>query len=249
MPTVGAGFHARPASVYGQRRCARKNGARAVPAKSHTWSDGYKAGAPVETRLQAVTPNVRNARASAEVGWRVEPAQSVNRRRRTEDGAPYGANRSVQQQTHVVRYPTEGASRTPPPTGCARFRFQRSREVQFTALVTMYAASPVSLSPVGCTVLGAPRSRDCRAALDAVVRPDRFCPYFPRCVNRAFTDQRFIFRGHSPRTICGRIEIAPVSSHLAAYVSQPPVRGGVLDAPCLRDCRAALAAAVRLDRF
>ena len=36
--------------------------------------------------------------------------------RRTEDGAPYGARRNVQQQTHVVGYPTEGASRTPPPT-------------------------------------------------------------------------------------------------------------------------------------
>ena len=81
MPTVGAGFHARPASVYGQRRCARKNGARAVPAKSHTWSDGYKAGAPVETRLQSVTPNVRNAMAGAEVGWRVEPASSVIQRK------------------------------------------------------------------------------------------------------------------------------------------------------------------------
>ena len=105
MPTVGAGFHARPASVYGQRRCARKNGARAVPAKSHTWSDGYKAGAPVETRLQSVTPNVRNAMASAEVGRRAEPAQSVNRRRRTGDGAPYDVweSISVKPTSPVIR--------------------------------------------------------------------------------------------------------------------------------------------------
>ena len=61
-------------------------------------------------------------------GMRVEPASSGNRRWRTGDGAPYEARRNVKQQTHVVRYPTEGASGTPPPTGCARCRFQRSRE-------------------------------------------------------------------------------------------------------------------------
>ena len=42
QPTVGAGFHARPAWVYGQRRHARTNGARAVPAGLHTWGDGRK---------------------------------------------------------------------------------------------------------------------------------------------------------------------------------------------------------------
>ena len=72
---------------------------------------------------------VERSQAGAEVGWRVEPASAVNRRRRTEDGAPYDVNRSVQQQTDVVRHPEEGASGTPPPTGCARCRFQRSREV------------------------------------------------------------------------------------------------------------------------
>ena len=36
---------------------------------------------------------------------------------RTEDGAPYETRRNVQQQTHVIRQPTEGASGTPPPTG------------------------------------------------------------------------------------------------------------------------------------
>ena len=65
--------------------------------------------------------------------WRVgsgctEYNASVNRRRRTGDGAPYEAKRNVQQQTHAVRQPTEGASGTPPPTAVARCRYQRSRE-------------------------------------------------------------------------------------------------------------------------
>ena len=55
-------------------------------------------------------------------------------------------------------------------------RFQRSREVQFFAPVTLYSASPVTLLLVGCTVLGAPRLRECRAGLGASVRPDRFYP-------------------------------------------------------------------------
>ena len=69
--------------------------------------------------------------------------------------------------------------------------------------------SSVSLATaVGCTVLGAPRSRDRRGRLDATVGPARFCPCFPRCINRALTDQRFIFRGHSPRTISyGRTDV------------------------------------------
>ena len=40
--------------------------------------------------------------------------------RRTGDGAPYGGVGKYQRKTDVVRHPTEGASRTPPPTGCAR---------------------------------------------------------------------------------------------------------------------------------
>ena len=36
--------------------------------------------------------------------------------RRTGDGAPYEARRNVKQQPHVIPHPTEGASRTPPPT-------------------------------------------------------------------------------------------------------------------------------------
>ena len=44
--TVGAGFHARPASVYGLHRLARNNGARALPAKSNTLGSGREVGAP-----------------------------------------------------------------------------------------------------------------------------------------------------------------------------------------------------------
>ncbi len=66
-----------------------------------------------------ITLPVNPRRAGAEVGWRAEPALSVNRRRRTGDGAPYGVRGTFQHCNYVVRYPTEGASGTPPPTGCA----------------------------------------------------------------------------------------------------------------------------------
>ena len=45
-PTVGAGFHARPAWDEGQRGCARNNGARAVPAGFAyvgLWTRGWRA--------------------------------------------------------------------------------------------------------------------------------------------------------------------------------------------------------------
>ena len=136
------------------------------------------------------------------MGRRAEPASTVIRRRRTEDGAPYDARRSVQQQTHVVGHPTEGASRTPPPTGCASCRFQRSREVLFITPVTLYTATSVSLPPVGCTVLGAPWPRDCRVSLAAVVWLDRLHPRHPRRTRLASTAQHIQSRGHRPRTIC-----------------------------------------------
>ena len=66
-----------------------------------------------------ITLPVNPRRAGAEVGWRVEPASTVTRRRRTGDGAPYGVRGTFQHCNYVVRYPTEGASGTPPPTGCA----------------------------------------------------------------------------------------------------------------------------------
>ena len=66
---------------------------------------------------------------SERVGWRAEPASAVDRRRRTEDGAPYDVCGKFPHRNYVVRYPEEGASRTPPPTVGARCRFQRSRKV------------------------------------------------------------------------------------------------------------------------
>ena len=70
------------------------------------------------------------------------------------------------------------------------------------------ADSYVSLTPVGGGVLDAPRLRDCRAALDAPVRPDQPHPRFPRRVRLAPTTPRIQSRGHSPRTIlCGRANV------------------------------------------
>ena len=141
-----------------------------------------------------------------------------------------------------------------------------------------HAATFVSLLPVGCTVLGAPRLSDCRGNVGADGRRGRFCPRFPRRARLASTAQRMQFRGHSPRTIFtgaptlhqplshgakrrdsspfrgaeGWADIlalyAPVYPDADAYVSLPPVRGGVLDAPRSRDRRAALDAAARPDQ-
>ena len=46
-----------------------------------------------------------NASAGVEAGWRMEPASSVDRRRRTEDGAPYGVweSISVKPTSSVIR--------------------------------------------------------------------------------------------------------------------------------------------------
>ena len=66
-----------------------------------------------------ITLSVNPRRAGAEVGWRAEPTPSVDRRRRTGDGAPYGVWGTFPHRKYVVRHPTEGASWTPPPTGCA----------------------------------------------------------------------------------------------------------------------------------
>ena len=58
--------------------------------------------------------------------------------------------------------------------------FQRSREVQFSTPVTLYAARPVALPPVRGGVLDAPRSRDRRGGVVAPVRRGRLHPRFPR---------------------------------------------------------------------
>ena len=141
-----------------------------------------------------------------------------------------------------------------------------------------HAATFVSLLPVGCTVLGAPRLSDWRGNVGADGRRGRFCPRFPRRARLASTAQRMQFRGHSPRTIftgaptlhqplshgAMRRDSSPFrgaeaweevcgvyasASHDAdTYVSLTPVRGGVLDAPRSPDRRATLDASVRLDQ-
>ncbi len=108
------------------------------------------------------------------IRWVVE-ARRAHRRKR-------GCRRP--RQTSATNPPRQsrdrGASRTPPPTVVARCRFQQSREVQFITPVTLYAATFDTHQLVGCTVLGAPRSDYCRAALDAAVWLDRQHPRHPR---------------------------------------------------------------------
>ena len=142
--------------------------------------------------------------------------------RRTEDGASYDVweSISVKPTSSVIR--RKGRRGRRPLRWLRVGMFQRSRNVQFAAPVTLHAASPVSHSPVGYTVLGAPRLWDCRATLDAAVRADRFCPCFPRCADLASTTQRIISRGHSPRTIGRREGTAPAVSYAATFVSRPP---------------------------
>ena len=76
------------------------------------------------------------------------------------------------------------------------------------ASVCRDADTVVFLPPVRGGVPDAPRSRDCRAALDAPVRPDQPHPRFPRRATIASTSPRIQSRGHSPRTIsCGRTDV------------------------------------------
>ena len=117
------------------------------------------------------------------MGWRAEPAQSVNRRRRTGDGAPYGVweGVSVKPASSVIRRKGRRGRR---PLRVVRVdTFQRSREVRFIKPVTLYAARPVSLLHVGCTVLGAPWSRDRRGNVGADGRRDQLQPRLPRCAS------------------------------------------------------------------
>ena len=49
----------------------------------------------VQRGCGVITLSVNPRRAGAEVGWRAELTPSVDRRRRTGDGAPYGTRRNV----------------------------------------------------------------------------------------------------------------------------------------------------------
>ena len=140
-----------------------------------------------------------------------------NAARQSRDGGAPGTVRPTTYWESISVKPTPSVNRRKGRRGRRPLRgvrvgtFQRSREVQFITPVTFYVASSVALLPVGCTVLGAPWSRDCRGRLDASVRLDRQHPRHPRCVRLAFAAQRIIFRGHSPRTIsCGVGEPNPL---------------------------------------
>ena len=67
----------------GQRWCARKNGARAVPAKLHTLGGGREASAPFASWSKSVTPAIR-----------ANVAPAITQPWCTEDGAPYGQQRN-----------------------------------------------------------------------------------------------------------------------------------------------------------
>ena len=90
---VGSGRGA-ATSVHRRRH---EKGARAVPAGSNTCGGGrhracrIKRGCnrPRQTSATGQPRQTRNAKPGAEMDWRVEPALSIGRRRRTEDGAPY----------------------------------------------------------------------------------------------------------------------------------------------------------------
>ena len=100
------------------------------------------------------------------------------------------------------------------------------------ATVYRYADTYVSLPPVGCTVLGAPRSRDRRGRLAADVERDRLHSRHPRCAILASTTQRMQSRGHSPRTFCEACDNLVRCHTRRSVCLAPTVGGGVLDAPC-----------------
>ena len=99
-PTVGAGFHARPALVKGRRGCARMKwcagGAREI---EYVWRRTLPC-APYQTPSQSATPNVRN-RSTAAVTQRQG-----------------GCGGGVARGTAVARHSADGAPRTVRPTTC-----------------------------------------------------------------------------------------------------------------------------------
>ena len=79
-PTVGEGFHARPARVDGKRGCARKNGARAVPA-------GLDALGGRRHRARRIKRGCNRSRRTAAPN----PPRQSSGARGVEDAAPYGS--------------------------------------------------------------------------------------------------------------------------------------------------------------
>ena len=110
--------------------------------------------------------------------WRWGDAR--NRRCPSTDGGAPGTVRPTTRNVTFSNKPASSVNQRKGRRGRRPLRWlrvgrcQRSRKVQFITPVTFYAASPVSLLHVGCTVLGAPRSRDHRGGIDASARVDRF---------------------------------------------------------------------------
>ena len=86
--------------------------------------------------------------------------------------------------------------------------------------------------PVGCTVLGAPWSRDRRGNVGADGRRDRFYPRFPRRARLRPPPNVCNHAGTARAPLVRREGTLSVVQHATTFVSHPPVRGGVLDAPC-----------------
>ena len=84
MPTVGAGFHARPASVNGRRRRARMKRCAGCARGIEYVGRWTPPSAPWKTPSQSATPTIRN-----------QPTPAMPRPRGVEDAAPYGRQLNV----------------------------------------------------------------------------------------------------------------------------------------------------------
>ena len=91
-----------------------------------------------------------------------------------------------------------------------------------TAYIASYAATFVSQSPVGCTVLGAPRLSDCRGNVGADGRRDRLHPCFLRCARLRLPSNVCNIAGTARAPFGRRGVTASVAFHAAAHVSYQP---------------------------
>ena len=85
--------------------------------------------------------------------------------------------------------------------------------------------------------------------MGAPVRRDRWHPCFPRCARLRSPSSVCDPAGTARAPFVGREITQSVVIYPATFVSQSPVRGGVLDAPRSRDRRGRLAADVERDRW
>ena len=216
----------------------RTNGARAVPAGYDTWGGGRyrehrgKCGCNRSRRTFATGQpwQTRNA------GWARRWGGARNRRRRSSDGGAPGTVRPTARDVAFSNNPTSSFIQRKGRRGRRPLRWVRDSGFSgavrhsFSYPLRFYAATSVALLHVGCTVLGAPWLRDRWVALDAVVRPDRFYPRFPRRANLASTTQHMQSRGHSPRTIGAGVRGYPSTEAGRAWKPAPTVRVGKVSA-------------------